>query len=92
MNARLSMVSPVDYIAKNVQLRPTKHVPDKLNWVAETPARTQEPGRSGSEGLGLTLVNLGAAWEGTRCHGRFLLTQQEGNPTPGRPARPQGLS
>jgi len=49
-------------------------------------------GRSGSEGLGLTLVNLGAAWEGTRCHGRFLLTQQEENPTPGRPARPQGLS
>src|SRR5207244_12122286 len=49
-------------------------------------------GRSGSGGLGLTLVNLGAAWEGTRCHGRFLLTQQEGNPTPGRPARPQGLS
>jgi len=60
--------------------------------VAESPARTQEPGRSGSEALGFTLANVGAAWEGTRCHGRFLLTQQEGNPTPGRPAQPQGLS
>ena len=60
--------------------------------VAESPARSQEPGRSGSEGLGLTLVNLGAAWEGTRCHAHSVVILPEQIRRPGRSARPKGLS